>query len=296
MKTNFLRKMFCSLALAATVLTANAADRLLIVGEAVWGGWSIDNSIVMFNSTENPDVFKATVNLNANGTFKFLTTTDWGNLEYRAGDNDVTLTADVASDLVSTEENSNDKQFKVSETANYDIVCDLTAKTIVVKKANYQTNPLKHTALWMVGSATPGGWSIGEGTMLVPTVDNPTVFKATVNLVKGEMKIAVNNQTGYNQTFYLRDTTDETKMVFGGDYDYKWNITKAGKYDVTVDVVKMTISITETSSTGISSAESASNVTTALYDLGGNRISSKNLRPGCYIQKYGSKTKKIIVK
>ena len=295
MKTNFLRKMFCSLALAATVLTANAADRLLIIGEAVWGGWSIDNSIVMFNSTENPDVFKATVNLNANGTFKFLTTTDWGNLEYRAGDNDVTLAEGVASALVSTEENSNDKQFKVSETANYDIVCDLTAKTIVVKKANYQTNPLKHTALWMVGSATPGGWSIGEGTMLVPTVDNPTVFKATVNLVEGEMKIAVNNQTGFGQTFYLRDTTDDTKMVFGGD-DNKWNITKAGKYDVTVDVVKMTISITETSSTGISSAESASNVTTALYDLGGNRISSKNLRPGCYIQKSGSKIKKIIVK
>ena len=295
MKTNFLRKIFCSLALAATVLTANAADRLLIVGEAVWGGWSIDNSIVMFNSTENPDVFKATVNLNANGTFKFLTTTDWGNLEYRAGDNDVTLAEGVASPLVSTEENSNDKQFKVSETANYDIVCDLTAKTIVVKKAGYQTSPLKHTALWMIGSATPGGWSIGEGTMLVPTVDNPIVFKATVNLVEGEMKIAVNNQTGFGQTFYLRDTTDETKMVFGGD-DNKWNITKAGKYDVTVDVVNMTISITETNSTGISSAESASNVTTALYDLGGNSVSSKNLRPGCYIQKSGSKIKKIIVK
>ena len=295
MKTNFLKKIFCSLALAATVLTANAADRLLIIGEAVWGGWSIDNSIVMFNSTENPDVFKATVNLNANGTFKFLTTAAFGNLEYRAGDNDVTLAEGVASPLVSSEENSNDKQFKVSETANYDIVCDLTAKTIVVKKAGYQTNPLKHTALWMVGSATPGKWSIGDGTMLVPTVDNPTVFKATVNLVAGEMKIAVNNQTGFEQTFYVRDTTDETKMVFGGD-DNKWNITKAGKYDVTVDVVNMTISITETNSTGISSAESASNVTTALYDLGGNSVSSKNLRPGCYIQKSGSKIKKIIVK
>ncbi|OYP60929.1 SusF/SusE family outer membrane protein [Prevotella sp. P2-180] len=295
MKTDFIRKMFCSLALAVTVLTANAAERLLIVGEAVWGGWSIDNSIVMFNSTENPDVFKATVNLSTNGTFKFLTTTDWGNLEYRAGDNDVTLTADVASDLVSSEENSNDKQFKVSETANYDIVCDLTAKTIVVKKAKYQTNLLKHTALWMVGSATPGGWSIGEGTMLVPTVDNPTVFKATVNLAEGEMKIAVNNQTGFGQTFYLRDTTDETKMVFGGD-DNKWNITKAGTYDVTVDVVNMTISITETNSSGISSAESASNVTTALYDLGGNRLSSRTLRPGCYIQKKGSYTRKVMVK
>lgn len=295
MKTDFLRQMFCSLALAATVLTANAAERLLIVGEAVWGGWSIDNSIVMFNSTENPDVFKATVNLNQNGTFKFLTTTDWGNLEYRAGDKDVTLAEDVASALVSSEENANDKQFKVSETANYDIVCDLVAKTIVVKKAAYQTNPLNHTALWLVGSATLGGWSISEGTMLSPLADNPTVFTATADLVVGEMKVAVNNQTGYGQTFYLRDTTDDTKMVFGGD-DNKWYITKAGKYDVTVDVVNMTISITETSSTGISSAECASGVTTALYDLGGNRLSSRTLRPGCYIQKKGSYTRKVMVK
>ena len=295
MKTDFLRQMFCSLALAATVLTANAAERLLLVGEAVWGGWSIDNSIVMFNSTENPDVFKATVNLSTNGTFKFLTTTDWGNLEYRAGDNDVTLNEGVASAIVSTEENPNDKQFKVSETANYDIVCDLVAKSLVVKKAKYQTTPLKHTALWLVGSATPGGWSIGDGVMLSPDVDNPTVFKTTVDFVEGEMKVAVNNQTGYGQTFYLRDTTDDTKMVFGGD-DNKWYITKAGKYDVTVDVVNMTISITETSSTGISSAESASGVSTALYDLGGNRLSSRTLRPGCYIQKKGSYTRKVMVK
>lgn len=295
MKKNFLRKMFCSMALAAAVLTANAADRLLIVGAAVWGGWSIDNSVMMLNTAENPDVFKATVNLNQNGTFKFLTTTDWGNLEYRAGDKDVTLAEDVASALVSSEENANDKQFKVSETANYDIVCDLVAKTIVVKKAAYQTNPLNHTALWLVGSATLGGWSISEGTMLSPLADNPTVFTATADLVVGEMKVAVNNQTGYGQTFYLRDTTDDTKMVFGGD-DNKWYITKAGKYDVTVDVVNMTISITETSSTGISSAECASGVTTALYDLGGNRLSSRTLRPGCYIQKKGSYTRKVMVK
>lgn len=295
MKRNCLRKMFCAMALAATVFTANAADRLLIVGEAVWGVWSIDNSIVMLNSSDNNDVFKATVNLSTNGTFKFLTTTEWGNLEYRAGDNDVTLTEGVASALVSTEENSNDKQFRVSETANYDIVCDLVAKTIVVKKAAYQTNPLNHTALWLVGSATLGGWSICEGTMLSPLADNPTVFTATADLVVGEMKVAVNNQTGYGQTFYLRDTTDDTKMVFGGD-DNKWYITKAGKYDVTVDVVNMTISITETSSTGISSAECASGVTTALYDLGGNRLSSRTLRPGCYIQKKGSYTRKVMVK
>ena len=293
MKTNFLKKIFCSLALAATVLTANAADRLLIVGEAVWGGWSIDNSIVMFNSTENPDVFKATVNLNQNGTFKFLTTTEWGKLEYRAGDNDVTLAEGVASPLVSSEENSNDKQFKVSETANYDIVCDLTAKTIVVKKAGYQTSPLNHTALWMIGSATPGGWSIGDGTMLVPTVDNPTVFKATVNLVEGEMKIAVNNQTGFGQKFYVRDTTDETKMVSGGD-DNKWNIATAGQYDVEADVENLTISIKEHTSTGINNMETTATATAEYFTLSGVRLSAP--AKGICVKRMGNKVIKIINK
>ena len=285
--------MSCSLALAATVLTANAADRLLIIGEAVWGGWSIDNSIVMLNSTENPDVFKATVNLNANGTFKFLTTAAFGNLEYRAGDNDVTLAEGVASPLVSTEENSNDKQFKVSETANYDIVCDLVAKTIVVKKANYQTNPLKHTALWMIGSATPGGWSIGDGVMLSPDADNPTVFKATVNLVEGDMKIAVNKHTGYDQTFYLRDAADDAKMVFGGD-DNKWKIAKAGQYDVEADVKNLTISIKEHTSTGINNMETTATATAEYFTLSGVRLSAP--AKGICVKRMGNKVIKTINK
>ena len=281
--------------LTASTLTVQAAERLLIVGDGVWGGWSIDNSIVMMNDAAQPDVFTATVNLKANSDFKFLTETWWGALEYRAGDSNVTLSDGVASALVSSDENGNDNKFVVSETANYTIVCNLAAKTVIVNKAAYQDAEIKHTALWLVGSATTGQWDLGKATMIRPSDDNPMVFRGTVELLEGEMKIAVNNQTGFGQTFYLRDTTDDTKMVFGGD-DNKWNITKAGKYDVTVDVVNMTISITETSSTGISSAESASNVTTVLYDLGGNRVSSKNLRPGCYIQKCGSQIKKINVK
>lgn len=291
MKKNFLRKMFCSLVLAATVLTANAADRLLIVGEAVWGGWSIDNSIVMFNSTENPDVFKATVNLNANGTFKFLTTTGFGNLEYRAGDNDVTLAEGVASPLVSTEENSNDKQFKVSETANYDIVCDLAAKTITVTKAAYQDDVIKHTALWLVGSATTGGWALGNATMILPSDDNPMVFRGTVDLLAGEMKIAVNKYTGFGQTFYLKDAADETKMVFGGD-DNKWNIAKAGQYDVEADVKNLTISIKEHTSTGINNMETTATATAEYFTLSGVRLSAP--AKGICVKRLGNRVVKTI--
>lgn len=293
MKKNFLRKMFCSLVLAATVLTANAADRLLIVGEAVWGGWSIDNSIVMFNSTENPNVFKAKVNLKANGTFKFLTTTsyDRGNLEYRAGDNDVTLAEGVASPLVSSEENSNDNKFKVSQTANYDIVCDLAAKTITVTKAAYQDDVIKHTALWLVGSATTGGWELGNATMILPSDDNPMVFRGTVDLLAGEMKIAVNKYTGFGQTFYQRDAADETKMVFGGD-DNKWIIAKAGQYDVEADVKNLTISIKEHVASGITNMATTANATAEYFTLSGVRLSAP--AKGICIKRQGNRVVKTI--
>lgn len=291
----FTQRFLGCILLAASSLTVHAADRLLIVGDGVWGGWSIDNSIFMLKTTDAPDVFKATVNLNANSDFKFLTETWWGALEYRAGDTGVTLTEGVAAPLVTSDENSNDNKFQVSETANYNIVCDLAAKTITVTKAEYQDNALKHTALWLIGSATPGNWNLADGAMLTQKIGNPTVFAGTVDLVEGDMKIAVNSQTGYGQTFYQRDTTNDAKMVFGGD-DNKWNITKAGKYDVTVDVVNMTISIIEAGSGSVSSIESEANAETVVYDLRGNRVSANTLCPGIYIEKCGSKTRKIMVK
>lgn len=238
----FTKRIYCCALFVASVLMAQAADRLLIVGNAVWGGYSIDNSIVMLNSADAPDVFSATVYLKGAEEFKFLTTTDWGGLEYRAGETNVTLASGEESRLVSTEETDKDNKFMVTSSANYLIVCDLQKKTITATKASYQDSPINHTGLWLVGSATPGGWTIGDGHAMTQDPDNPLRFTTTVSLVPGEFKIAVNNQTGFGQTFYLRDVADEGKMVFGGD-DNKWKITDPGTYRVSVDVLAMTITV-----------------------------------------------------
>ena len=279
--------------LAASTLTVQAAERLLIVGDGVWGGWSIDNSIVMMNDAAQPDVFTATVNLKANSDFKFLTETWWGALEYRAGDSNVTLSDGVASALVSSDENSNDNKFVVSETANYTIVCNLAAKTVIVNKAAYQDAEIKHTALWLVGSATTGGWDLGKATMILPSDDNPMVFRGTVELLEGEMKIAVNKYTGFGQTFYLRDAADDAKMVFGGD-DNKWNIAKAGQYDVEADVKNLTISIKEHTSTGINNMETTATATAEYFTLSGVRLSAP--AKGICVKRMGNKVMKTINK
>ena len=223
----FTKSILCCTLFVVGALSAKAADRLVIVGDATWGGWTLSQSTVMQKSDENADVFKATVHLDANKEFKFLTELDWGKLEYRAGVSPVTLQSGVTAKLVSSDEKPVDNKFFVSESANYEIVCNLAEKTVVVTKAAYQATALKHTALWMIGSATKGGWNIGEGTIMKQDAANPAKYSARTELKAGELKFGTNVYAGFDQMFYLRDLSNEGKIVFGGD-DNKWNIKEEG--------------------------------------------------------------------
>ena len=291
----FTKSILCCVLFVVGALSAKAADRLVIVGEATWGGWNLGQSTVMQKSDENADVFKATVHLDANKEFKFLTELDWGKLEYRAGASSVTLQSGVAATLVSSDENADDNKFSVSESANYEIVCNLAEKTVVLTKATYQTTALKHTALWMIGSATKGGWSIGEGTIIKADATNPAKFSARTELKAGELKFGTNVYAGFDQMFYLRDLSNEGKIVFGGD-DNKWKITKEeeGTYDVTVDVAAMTVSFTKVDPTAISAVETANNAPATYYTLNGVKVEKPV--SGVYVKRQGGRTVKVVMK
>ena len=289
----FTKSILCCALFVVGALSAKAADRLVIVGDATWGGWNLGQSTVMQKSDENADVFKATVHLDANKEFKFLTELGWGNLEYRAGAGPVTLQSGVAASLVSSEDEPTDGKFFVSESANYDIVCNLATKKVVVTKAAYQATALKHTALWMIGSATKGGWSIGEGTIMKADATYPTKFSARTELKAGELKFGTNVYAGFDQMFYLRDLSDEGKIVFGGD-DNKWNFTEEATYDVTVDVAAMTVSFTKVDPTAISTVETANNAPAVYYTLSGVKVEKPVA--GVYVKRQGGKSVKVVVK
>ena len=290
----FTKSILCCALFVVGALSAKAADRLVIVGDATWGGWNLGQSTVMQKSDENADVFKATVHLDANKEFKFLTELGWGNLEYRAGASSVTLQSGVEAPLFSSEDEPTDGKFFVSESANYDIVCNLATKRVVVTKAAYQTTALKHTALWMIGSATKGGWSIGEGTIMKADATNPAKFSARTELKAGELKFGTNVYAGFDQMFYLRDLSDEGKIVFGGA-DNKWNITEEATYDVTVDVAAMTVSFTKVDPTAISTVvETANNTPAVYYTLSGVKVEKPVA--GVYVKRQGGKSVKVVVK
>ena len=296
----FTKSILCCALFVVGALSAKAADRLVIVGDATWGGWNLGQSTVMQKSDENADVFKATVHLDANKEFKFLTELDWGKLEYRAGASSVTLQSGVAATLVSSDENSVDNKFFVSESANYEVVCNLAEKTVVVTKAAYQDTALKHTALWMIGSATKGDWNIGQGTIMKQDAANLTKYSARTELKAGEseageLKFGTNVYAGFDQMFYLRDLSNEGKIVFGGD-DNKWKITKEeeGTYDVTVDVAAMTVSFTKVDPTAISAVETANNAPATYYTLNGVKVEKPV--SGVYVKRQGGRTVKVVMK
>ena len=289
----FTKSILCCALFVVGALSAKAADRLVIVGDATWGGWNLGQSTVMQKSDENADVFKATVHLDANKEFKFLTELGWGNLEYRAGAGPVTLQSGVEAPLVSSEDEPKDGKFFVSESANYDVVCNLAEKTVVVTKATYQATALKHTALWMIGSATKGGWSIGEGTIMKADATNPAKFSARTELKAGELKFGTNVYAGFDQMFYLRDLSDKGKIVFGGA-DNKWENTEEATYDVTVDVAAMTVSFTKVDPTAISTVETANNAPAVYYTLSGVKVEKPVA--GVYVKRQGGKSVKVVVK
>ena len=293
MNKTFTHFVLCCLLMAIGSISAKAADRLLIVGEAVWGGWTIDNSVEMLNTTEQPDVWKAMVYLKANSDFKFLTTTNWSNLEYRAGDNTVTLASGVQGKLVSSAENVNDNKFQVSEAANYDIVCDLEQKTITVTKSAYQDYELNFPALYVVGDATTGAWELPKASMLKQDTSNPVVYSGNVSLTAGEFKLCVNTQTGFGQTFFQVDPNDAGKMVFGGD-DNKWQITEAGDYDISANVKDMTISVKKHDATGISMIATETDGAPEYFTLSGVKVSSPV--SGVYVKRVNGKCTKVVVK
>ena len=266
-------------------------DHLFVIGDAIWSGWGFANSTVLF--PDENGICKATLYLEENKGFKFMAESDFEGLQFRAGDADVTLKNDVASSLVSSEDNREDTRFMVSESANYDIVCDVKNKTITLTKSAYQDAHAKHAELWMIGSATPNGWQLDKGVLLTQDAENPMVYTATADLKEGEFKFIVNKYMGFDQTAYVKDAADDSKVVYGGD-DNKWNITEAGTYDVKLDLANMTITVAKKGATGISSVNADVTSPTEYYTLDGKRVNGFSGK-GIYIKRQAGKSVKVVV-
>lgn len=238
---NFERISAVVAAVWIAVASLQAADKLLVVGDATWGGWSLDRTSVMIPDSEKNNVFRYTGWLEADKEFKFLAQAQWDREEYRNTSNDA---YDISRLAYSYAGSVPDYKFKVKESANYDVTCDLGSMTVSVVKADYQQKPVHHDILYLVGSATPGGWNLWQALPLVQDETDPFRFSGKAELVPGTFKIATNCYGDYNeQKFFFRDPSDDGRVSEDGTNDRQWTVDTPGNYMVTVDLTASTISI-----------------------------------------------------
>ena len=221
-------------------------SQLWIVGDATPNGWNIDNPNQMKVSPFNPYIFTYNEVLNA-GEFKIPTTTgNWGGDFYRPLTNHPPIT-DTTAALVLGSTNPPDDKWQITTAGAYKISLNIQYNSIHIIPFT------PYTALWMLGDATPNGWNDDAPSPMTATSD-PNVFVYNGPLTVGEFKIPVAIANGFAGPYFRPDMNHppitDTNAIFvaqGANQadkdDYKWQITEAGNYKVTINQLYETISI-----------------------------------------------------
>lgn len=285
-----MKKLYFSLLLAAS-LSANAGN-LWVVGDALSYGWNLDDAQALV-SAPGSNEYKGTIYLKAGQSFKFLTTTDWGNDEI--GLKPGTAVTDGVAQLAAGKLDEGYDKLTVAEDANYFITVSTDAMTCTIAKSAYQATEVAYTALYLVGSATEGGWSVDNATPLYQNAEAPLSFAADVALGEGTFKIvhAIKGGGSYDSKyFFFRSADSDTRMSTDGTDDRQWQISTAATYKVAADIADMTISIVDAAGVeGVTVEDGAAEY----FTITGMRVEAPSA-PGIYIRRTASKAAKIIVR
>lgn len=293
--SNFTKLVASAIFMLSTAMGASAVNHLNIIGGATPGGWNVLDGILMTPDPENENVFSCIAYLKADEEFKFTCGKDFSdpNKEYRNALGD-------PYDISKLVQGGDDNKFKVAESANYYVVCNLSDMTVSVTKADYQDNPIRFNALFMVGNATAGDWNIPQGTALEWGGEkDPFGFTWTGELKEGEFKIDSNiyNDDWAGPWFFAGidgdGNIDYTKIIADGTGDRKWQISETGNYAVDINLLDGSIAITKKPADGVGDIFDDNDRTPVYYNLQG--IPVANPSNGIFIKKTGNKVSKVIL-
>ncbi len=232
---------------------------LYMIGDATPGGWSLDDAAAYTVSPDNKYIFSWEGKLNQ-GTFKACVVKDFGAdfIRPSSANCEISSAGVAANDFVYTKDP--DDQWKVTEAGIYRITFDLENYTIAVEykgtgndeggdnEDNNGKTPIETEVLYMIGDATPGGWSLDDAAAFTVSQDNKYIFTWEGQLNTGELKVCIVKDFGAD---FIRPSSANCEIssagvaandfVYTKDPDDKWKVTEAGKYRLTFDLEKWTI-------------------------------------------------------
>lgn len=220
------------------------AENLYIVGDATPNGWNIDDPTLLDKKSQYEFVYEGPLNT---GEMKACTSAgSWDVAFVRPARADVKINKDGIGESNFVYTTGPDNKWKVEEPGIYRVTFNLKDWTVDVQYVG-DFKPI--AKLYMIGSATPGGWSLDNATEMTPVDDKEGVYTWEGKLVSGEMKACFTKDFGAEffrpskegVTISMNGVSASDMIFQAGDPDYKWNVTDEGTYVITLDTKGMTI-------------------------------------------------------
>ena len=203
-----------------------AYNDIYMVGSAAPNGWDIANATKLTQSSSNPFIFTYKGVMNA-GEFKFPVNrnSDWGQ--------DMFMKLDDTHMYLHPGGSAGDDKWSITKKGYYTITLNLLDNSISIYREK----------LYMVGSATPIGWTITNAIEMTEDATNGCIFTYNGPMVAGDFKLPVNRDSSWGQDMYMK--VDDTHMYRhnGGDGDdNKWTIASDGNYVITANIETLSFS------------------------------------------------------
>jgi len=218
---------------------------LYMIGEATAGGWSLDNATEITTTTENIYTWEGVLQT---GTFKACVTKDFSAPFYRPASANCEVSENGVADHAMVFTTEPDDQWKVVTAGKYRLtfnIADMTFDAVFLEAVS-TVEPL-----YIIGDATPGGWSQDDAAQLTPVDSKDGEYTWTGTLKKGHMKAFSEKDASWSQNFYRPSKADveisktgvaAPDMVFTTSPDDQWIIVDDGRYQLTLNIKDMTIS------------------------------------------------------
>ena len=227
-----------NLAIYIETLDAPEYSELWLVGNPT--GWNFEP---MTPDASDPFVFYFNADLSAGGEFKISTVNgSWDGVFFRPA---VDQTAEGTDQDVDKWAGDPDYKWNIPG-GTYKIKLDTRdMKMDIVPFTPYAT-------VYLVGDATPNGWSIDSATPMTPDASDPNTLTWTGTLAAGEMKFSCDKQSDWNGAWFLASengmepTGNVEQVLFsasGSNPDNKWKVNSPGIYTIELNQLKETITI-----------------------------------------------------
>lgn len=225
---------------------------LYMVGDATPNGWNIDDPVQL--TRESDYIFTYEGDLNAGEMKACLTPGSWDVEFIRPADNGTKITKDGVETPDFVFLANPDNKWVVADAGKYRLTFDLEHWTL---KAEYlaappavEKKPIETSTLFMIGDATPNGWSMDDAQEFTADPSDKYIFVWEGNLVTGSFKACLERDGTFSCPF-LRPSSANVEInltgvaaddfVFTTSPDDQWKVTEAGRYRITFNLRDWTI-------------------------------------------------------